>query len=137
LIPVTQTKFWRPADHPEGRQHGNCQRAAMASLLEIGIDDMPPFETAIGAGTFWRSIYEWMSDQGLKLVTTGTAPKGYAMAYGPASRGVKHAVVVIDGVLAHDPHPSGEGLLSVDLYDAIEPMTEAEKLSWAERKRAA
>ncbi len=129
MIPVTQTKLYRSEDHPEGRQRGNCQRAAMASILEIGIDDMPPFELAATSSDFWEDIRIWLEERGLRLAMYDEEdpPKGYALAYGPAPRGVRHAVVVLDGALAWDPHPSRDGLISIDIFEAMVPMTEAEK----------
>ena len=45
--------------------------------------------------------------------TIGTAciPLGFALAGGVSPRGVKHFVVVKDGQLWHDPHPSRAGLV--------------------------
>lgn len=123
MIPVTQTKLYRPEGHPEGRQRGNCQRAAMASLLEIGIDDMPPFEEEIGSGGFWHAISEWLKGRGLRLHDYGRKPPaGYCMAYGPSLRGVSHAVVCLDGEMVFDPHPSRDGLLEVRMYEGIVPL---------------
>lgn len=129
MIPITQTKLYRPEDHPDGLQRGNCQRAAMASILEIDIEDMPPFELAPGACAFWEQIREWLAGRGLKLVTYDDEdpPSGFAMAYGPAPRGVRHAVVTLDGVLAWDPHPSRAGLTSIDTFEAMVVMTDTEK----------
>lgn len=122
---ITQTKLYRPADHPEGPQHGNCQRAAMASILEIGIDDMPPFEEAASAGRFWRQIHEWLEEQGItyRSFDASAPPEGYSIASGPAPRGVSHAVVALDGKVVWDPHPSRTGLLKIEEYETIRPMT--------------
>jgi hypothetical protein len=37
-------------------------------------------------------------------------------ASGTSSRGVKHIVVFQNGKMIHDPHPSNEGLITIDYY---------------------
>ena len=59
----------------------------------------------------WRLLYMWTD-----------VPKGFAMAYGPSARGTQHSVIVLDGELWHDPHPSRAGLLSVEQYEIIIPL---------------
>ena len=51
-------------------------------------------------------------------------PRGYAIASGPSPRGtnIQHAVVVKDGELWHDPHPSRAGVLSIETYEVLIPL---------------
>jgi len=125
---ITQTKMYRPPDHPDGLQHGNCQRAAMAAILDLDIDGLPPFEDAMSAGAFWRGIYDWLADRGLAYEwhPADKPPPGYSIASGPAPRGVDHAVVALDGVIVWDPHPSRAGLIEIENFMTFPPMTEVE-----------
>lgn len=41
MIPVMQRQLWRPDDHPDGPQRGDCLRACVASILEIDYLDVP------------------------------------------------------------------------------------------------
>lgn len=117
---ITQTKFYK---HPTPDSRGNCQQAAMASLLGLQLDDVPDF-FADGEHQFWPSV--WRYTKSLDLTYRETRDLNqyydfYHLAYGDSSRGCKHAVVYLDGKLVWDPHPSREGLLSVDEYALILP----------------
>lgn len=58
----------------------------------------------------------------------GAIPRGYAMANGvsprtkPDGTPILHSVVVLDGVIVHDPHPSRAGLVSIDEYEVLVPV---------------
>ena len=54
------------------------------------------------------------------------------MAWGPSERGVRHAVVWVDGAMAWDPHPSRAGLLQVTELIAFEPLEEVTGVQPAE-----
>jgi hypothetical protein len=41
--PVEQRRLWRPDDHPDGPQRGDCLRACVASILEVEYEDVPDF----------------------------------------------------------------------------------------------
>lgn len=43
-------------------------------------------------------------------------PNTVYSASGNSSRGCKHIVLFMNGEMIHDPHPSNEGLLSIDYY---------------------
>jgi hypothetical protein len=88
------------------RLRGNCWRAAIASILEIGIDSMPPFED-----TGHRCLEEtriWLNANGYSLFRydANNPPASYAIAVGksPRHEDVNHAIVVKDGVFQHDPY---------------------------------
>lgn len=106
---VMQTKF--PV-------RGNCWRAAVASLLEIDIDSMPAFEDS-GHCMFYNTR-KWAKSQGFSVFTfdAENPPASYSIAFGSSPRlsDSDHAIVVEDGVMVHDPHPSGEGLVTVKGY---------------------
>jgi len=58
------------------------------------------------------ALDDWLNARGWELCIFGReyCPEGYYLATGLSSRGVMHMVVMKNGILAHDPHPSQEGL---------------------------
>jgi hypothetical protein len=129
VIPVRQTIF--VATNPKGR--GNCQSAAMASLLELPLDQV--IDTASDDcrdGGFWVTIAAWLAHRGLKSVTLEpgdiSLQGAYSIGSGPSPRGrFWHAVVCKNGQMVWDPHPSDDGLVSIESHDVFVPMSEAEK----------
>ncbi|MDB5358829.1 MAG: CcrColossus [Rhodospirillales bacterium] len=126
---ITQTKMYRPKGHPEGQQYGNCQRAAMASIFDMDIEDLPHFEEVRGAGDFWHGIYDWLESWGFgyEWHDPEAPPTGYSIATGPAARGVSHAVVALDGKIVWDPHPSRDGLVSIENFMTFPLLTASER----------
>lgn len=117
MTPVDQTQFYEA-----GKSVGNCQQAATASLLGLDLDEVPNFiEHPHG---FWQSFWEFMASRGLVVIELSGERHFdcYHLAYGPSPRGVSHAVVYRAGKLAHDPHPSRAGLLSVDTTALVLPV---------------
>lgn len=121
MTPVDQTIL----HDPDAGLYGDCQRAVIASLLDLPIDSVPNF-SAGGAG--WLEFNERLSaflcpfglahielpleefnDQCWMERWHGDA---WHALYGPSPRGngVWHAVVGCNGKIAHDPHPSRAGL---------------------------
>ena len=109
MKPIIQTKFGRP--------DGNCLEACVASIMEVGIDEVPDFPC--GASWFGK-LEEWAALRGFECIYVPVhwpiQPVGYYIMNGPGRRGLRHSVVAHDGIMVHDPHPSGAGLLSVDSY---------------------
>lgn len=108
---------------PEIGQYGDCQRAVIASLLDLPISEVPHFG-AIAKGNpeiFWGSLQDYLRQHGFVYLTvpanSGVAFFGldrdvYHEISGPSPRGngVMHAVVGKGGKIAFDPHPSQAGL---------------------------
>lgn len=117
MIPVTQTQL-----HSD-QVKGNCLRAAIASILEIGIDSIPKFEEM---GEDWFIEFRrWSRDSGYGMVSvyrSNIRPKGYSIASGESPRGIYHSVVAFDGEIVFDPHPSRAGLKEIDRYWVFEPL---------------
>jgi len=139
VIPVRQTIF--VDTNPKKR--GNCQSAAMASILELPLEQV--LDTAsdkVRTHGFWRSISDWLADHGFKLVHADPGDDclvgAYSIGCGPSPRGdFWHAVVCKNGVMVFDPHPSDDGLVSIERHEMIVPMTEVErKLHEIERSGA-
>lgn len=104
MIPVDQT--YLVDTHP--LIEGNCLQAAVASIYELPLDAVPHF---ILFGDFWfAAMAKYVESRGLSIEKV-TESSDYVLAFGPSPRGVRHAVVWKDGKLAHDPHPSRDGLV--------------------------
>ena len=116
MIPQDQEFLWSP-DYP-----GDCQRAVIASLLELPIKEVPHFAAvadrnalgfyslintfleARGFEMLWHSslLYNLKKDQNIYHQISGPSPRG---------NNIWHAVVGLNGSVYHDPHPSRLGLL--------------------------
>jgi hypothetical protein len=115
MIPVTQT---------EVGDRGNCLSACVASLLEIPIECVPNFtsEPHEPPGMQPIRLNEWLSDLGLRAVYCMTStmhhdhatPDGFYIITGFSPRGRPHVVIGHGKQIAHDPHPSRAGLVSID-----------------------
>lgn len=118
MIPVHQTTF--------GDGEGNCFQAALASVFELSLEEVPNF-CVDDPDDWYPTVNTWLGERyGLWLVLTqigsGTtkppSPQGYHLISGLSPRqGVRHSVVGLDGKMVHDPHPSGDGLAEEQTYD--------------------
>lgn len=108
---------------PEVGQYGDCQRAVIASLLDLPIAEVPHFlQLAKGDPVeYWEGLQLFVASKGFALLTvpakSGAAFFGRAHGFfheisGPSPRGngTNHAVVGFDGRIVFDPHPSRAGL---------------------------
>lgn len=108
---------------PDNGVRGDCQRAVIASLLELPIAEVPHFlEIAKDDSVLYYTLMqEFLAKRGLAYLTvparSGAAFYGcdYDVYYeisGPSPRGngVYHAVIGLNGKIVHDPHPSRSGL---------------------------
>lgn len=97
---------------------GNCLQAAVASLLDLPIDDVPHFvetddwEGSLIAFLLWRG---WI----LTYRPADSGPPAFGMATGVSPRGVPHVVVCREGT-EWDPHPSRAGLTTISQYIQLE-----------------
>lgn len=115
MTPVVQTTF---GDGSDGSEPGNCQSACLASLLDLPISDVPNF-AALGPAGYWDGMQDWLAGRGLYLFETrpdpsripGTPEDLHYIASGKSPRGLSHAVIMCEGDIVHDPHPSGAGLV--------------------------
>jgi len=114
MKPVFQTTF--------GDGKGNCLSAALASLLEWDIEDVPNFSEY--GGRFWPVFWEWMQEHNLGWMrlepTPGNVPNGYHLICVKSPRGdFYHELVGFNGEPVHDPYPGGncqnEGIYKYDL----------------------
>lgn len=115
--PQDQTRFF---GDPKG---GNCTEAALATLLGLKLSDIPDFPHE-SPYQFWEALDDYLQSIGYVRLMMGNnyVPECNYLASGPSSRGCSHMVVMYEGKLAHDPHPSREGLLQVDVVHMIVPI---------------
>lgn len=103
---VKQTTFGDP--------DGNCFEACLASLAGIPLETIPHYTNDGWFGSYAR----WLREHGWHLLYwpggVEEAPMGFAIASGPAERGLDHSTIYFNGALYHDPHPSDAGLVNVN-----------------------
>ena len=114
MTPVDQTRF------SENGDRGDCQSACIASLLNMDMKDVPYFYEKNDTVYFFRAMNRFLALHGLVHLETSPvnfhqahfkeAASCYHMIYGESPRGVRHAVVALNGEIVHDPHPSRAGL---------------------------
>lgn len=147
---------------PGGNQRGSCLQTAIACILDLELDQVPPFHLFYWSKEedeilqkmmpemyhteeYQKTMYEraytiwhdaltfFMASKGIKINQLYAGPDVIPechidnwlkenpgviyTATGPSSRGVIHIVVYKDGQMIHDPHPSNEGLVSVNYYN--------------------
>lgn len=114
MKPVDQQFFY------DKGEIGDCVRAVTASLLEMDSNDVPHF-VQDNPGDTWYEIWEkFMQEHGITpIMIIGPwekvpKPSGFYLASGPAERGCKHIVIMWDGKVVHDPHPSRAGLQEIE-----------------------
>lgn len=115
-----------------------CWAACIATITGIALDELDQGipEDADDAW-FNANRARLMNDMHLRLRQRGwffahlwkNAPRGLAIAGGSSPRGlaIGHAVVVKDGKLWHDPHPSRAGIVDVEGYDILIPILTPEE----------
>lgn len=104
-------------------QYGDCQRAVIASLLELPIEEVPHFlQDAKGDPvTYWEAIQRFCRSHGFAYLVVDKP--GHAQVYGddgdvyheisgpsPRHADTFHAVIGKNGQVHFDPHPSRAGL---------------------------
>lgn len=114
MIPVDQQFFY------DSGEIGDCVRAVTASILELNIEDVPHFVKE-QPGSEWYNTWEsFMISHGTTPImitppwNSIPKPLGYYLASGPAVRGCKHIVIMLNGEIVHDPHPSRKGLSDIE-----------------------
>lgn len=128
MIPVTQ--LYR---HDPPRTWGDCERACIASILELPCEAVPNFcEPGPGEdfdSVRWRERERaWLATRGLcpillcyhesmelDMVLDGTAhyqPGLYFILSGTSRNHVNHAVIACDGAIVHDPSIDHSGIIA-------------------------
>ena len=122
MIPIDQTKL-----HSE-IQTGNCFQAAIASIFELSIEDVPEF---LGK-KWWFDFLEWAASKGMDIVRwdDDVSLPGYYLTAGKSPRGdFDHVVVFKNGTMVHDPHPEKTGLANIKYIIAFLPLDPAKSIN--------
>jgi len=121
---VKQTKLYSS----EGMHNGNCFAACLASMLDIPLWMVPPFEEGFGRPEWYEHrAAEWLERVfKMRMVhlnghQVDRLPEFY-VASGKSPRGVHHAVIYSKGALVHDPHYSDSGIEAVIKTWHLEPL---------------
>ena len=158
MIPVTQNKVVVKKTTGETVIRGNCYAAVIASFLDLPITEVPNFEIWYQfEGSFYDDLrdrflnlkgYKWededaylfrvFHDDMLDDLSHMDAEKiaeckellkdRYYFCAGYSPRGIYHITIWKNGKLIHDPHPTKEGLKSIDAMYQILPLNEDEKM---------
>lgn len=110
----TQTRMFDP-ENPGG---GDCTETAVASLLAIPRDCVPDFAQGTNdGGVQYENLVKFLESMGFAVFMrpANWEPNCLYLAMGPSPRGCSHCVIMRDGQLVHDPHPSRAGLIRVGL----------------------
>jgi hypothetical protein len=105
----------------DGWPRGNCLMASLASILEVPLESLPDLyeegarrSPADPESWWWGILLETCFAHGIHVEVMEPGdwrnPNGYPPGYAIASVRVPgqvpgHAVVALDGVIVHDPHP--------------------------------
>uniref|UniRef100_A0A6M3KUW1 Uncharacterized protein n=1 Tax=viral metagenome TaxID=1070528 RepID=A0A6M3KUW1_9ZZZZ len=121
MKPVDQTKL-----HIPNKQRGNCMCAALASLLEFDINDVPKFNE-LGEYEWYPKLLDWLWSLGFYLICWDCEVylPVYFIAIGTSIRGFTHSVVYYGEKMVHDPHPSRAGLEKVTSVWVLLPLDPA------------
>lgn len=111
--------------------YGDCDRACIASMLELTCDDVPHFfdgpEREDPEKAF-KARREWLEERGveffvLNLLPGDMTPEGminylsirnpgkYFLLTGESRNGTGHVVICRDGEIVHDPSLDGSGIV--------------------------
>jgi hypothetical protein len=134
MRPVFQDKFYDPTVPPH-QQRGNCWTAAIASLLELDLHDVPNFvQIDVDGGQDWYlHTIKFLNEHGRTVVQTFDGndveflPREdeYYLVTGQSPRGggtIYHVVVFQNGKMVHDPHPDNAGLLNEQCIYVVRPL---------------
>jgi len=134
MIKIYQTKF-AGIDAPIG-ERGNCWQAAVASILELPLDEVPDIQL-YGHDLIWFDEFrEWLEQYGLGAIGLSTGGnitlQGYHLMECKSTtlnNDELHVVVGLNQELAHDPNPNAATLGEVVdyiIFTALDPARERE-----------
>lgn len=110
----------KPVYQDKSGKDGNCEQAAVASLLGLPLHQVPGYD----APTFDDEYREFLKRRGFTLVWLpgDEEPDCFYLAFGPSiDSGRGHCCVYRAGRLVHDPHPGHHGLSNIEEICLIVP----------------
>lgn len=113
---------------PANGVYGDCHRAAIASIFELELDDVPHFGDGYPpAEEFWCRVYAFTETLGFTAISIPfvgdggidgvqatlkiSAPNVYYLFGGTSKTGVGHTVVGCGGEIVHDPSQVNSGIV--------------------------
>lgn len=126
MIPVNQSII----HDPKNGKNGDCWRAAIASVLELSINEVPHFgdmEYIEGIKAELRflmkygfSLYRiYMPAGEYPKLTEDECPYYFIVGASPRDKNITHQVVGYKGKIIHDPHPDKTGLTSINHFEIL------------------
>lgn len=107
------------------QQKGNCFATVMACFLHLeSAEDYPQIQERddfVDGGKWATWNLEYLISIGWEWGgLTSEQTQGFYLVHGISKRGVSHICIYKDGELWHDPHPSGQGLVSIRSMQYLE-----------------
>lgn len=110
---------------PEDGVFGDCQRTAIACLLDIDPAEVPHHHRTMEDGEQRRLMDEWLKDRGLALMFLAFAaeparmlevmkvsnPGVFYLMSGTSRTGCNHVVICRDDQIVHDPSIDDSGII--------------------------
>lgn len=123
---LDQTVFPSVGDSPSVVT-GNCVQACVASILHVPLEEVPSF-LGMESFDFWESLDAYLLSKGFQLreLFANSVMQGLYLASGRTERETSHMVVMRDGKLKHDPHPTKKGLQTIEHVWVLVPLDPAE-----------
>jgi hypothetical protein len=124
VTPLHQTYFY--GGYEEGITRGNCWQTAIASVLDLPLDDVPHFVDIDerGGENWWYFTCNWLWYRGYEIqrLSRHIYTNEYYFVSGKSPRGdFYHVVIYQNGKMVHDPHPDSTGVLTEETFDIIRP----------------
>ena len=117
-----------------GKGEGNCFQAALASLFELKLEDVPDFcniyETE-DSEEWYEKFVEWLRMKGyssLPVKADDLARPNYKDCFllvtGKNAKGVNHCVIYLNGKITHNPNKKCKGIKpkTIDLIFPLNPV---------------
>lgn len=116
----------RNRHEPEKGIYGDCHRAALASVLEMSLDDVPHFCDPTHFPKDWvKHERDWLRDHGFTPITAmfqgdletvlytiaHLNPDTYCILGGTSRNGCGHSVIAYNGEIVHDPSLDDSGIV--------------------------
>lgn len=130
---LTQTKFGAKTSNGKRLTYGNCLVTCIACILEIPIEEVPNIQVFYGQDKSkpilepdWLKVLNiWLKRRGLAMIIEHdlshvrffNVHTQYVIVRGNSPRNTRHCCIAeLDLSIKWDPHPSREGLDSIDHY---------------------